>query len=197
MGGAWHNGQALFASELVQGLAIELEHLLVATADDQEGRGGDPREGVAGEIGPAAAGDHDRDVSPACGSDEGGGGPGGGTEVAYRQQGSLYPGPAGGAVEPLGQEGDVEDIRPAGALRFGEQVKEERPDAGGRRSGSRLLDRSRLLPLPWAKRIHRWPVGDRQEAERQGDGAETDADVAAECGCDGHGRSSRRNAGRA
>src|SRR5688572_27554581 len=58
MGGAGDDLHALLAAELGQGFAVHGDYGLVSSADDQEGGGLDPREGLAGQVWAAAAGDY-------------------------------------------------------------------------------------------------------------------------------------------
>ena len=47
--------EVIWAAQLALGVAVELEHLPVATADDQQGRRGHLAESRRGEVGPPSA----------------------------------------------------------------------------------------------------------------------------------------------
>ena len=143
-----------------RGIPVHAEHLAVEAPDDQQARCPHEREGVAGEVGPAAARDDGaHGVGPLRRRDECGGGAGARSERAQRQTGGI--GASGDRIardqEPLGQQGDVEPQVPGPQVdRFlggGQQIEEQRrePVDVEHVGHQRFLGLWRLLPLPWAK----------------------------------------------
>ncbi len=125
--GAGHAGERL---------VVEVGHEVVVTADDEEGRGPDLGEAVAGEVGPPAPGDDGADVGGAGRrGEEGGGGPGAGTEAAEgrRAEIGMPAGPVDRGDHPGAEEVDVEPKlggpEVLSLLGVGEEVDQEGPES--------------------------------------------------------------------
>src|SRR5829696_1749555 len=122
--GARDDLQARLAAEPVQGGPVELQHLGVESADDQQGGRQHASQGGPGQ--------------------EGGAGAGAGTEQANGQTGGplLCGQPVGGGPQPPGQQLNVEAESAAGAvggfLFEGEQVEQEGGQAGPAERGGDL-----------------------------------------------------------
>lgn len=61
VGGSGHDLDLVFCFKQGGGLAVEVDHRLIASADDQEGGRLDARQELACQIGPATTGDNGRD----------------------------------------------------------------------------------------------------------------------------------------
>ncbi len=110
MGGAGNDDQFLFAAQGLKGLAVELnDRFIVAAHDEQRGslhRG----QGLAGKVGPAAAGDDGPGGAQGGRGHEGGGCPGAGAKKAQPELADvlLIFSPNRRILESAGQEIDVE-----------------------------------------------------------------------------------------
>jgi hypothetical protein len=110
-------------------LAVELEHLGVEPADDQQRRGAHLTESGGGEVGtPAARDDRRYLMAEVGGGDQRGGGTGAGAEVTERQLTGLglAAKPAGGGRQSPAKQGDVEHVGSVALLLGGEQIEQER-----------------------------------------------------------------------
>lgn len=155
MGRARHDRETVLAAQLGLCGPVEIEYDRVVAAHDEQRRCSHGGEAGPGEIGPATTGDHCGDVGAGFGrGPQRGGGTGTGTEVADAGE-PLRTQPVRGFGEPVGEQVDVEDVAPVEFLVSGEQVEQQRAQAG---LGDDLGDKSIAgpclpLPLPWAKAI--------------------------------------------
>src|SRR5262245_42088056 len=125
--GAGNDSQLLRARELLEGLAVEVEHDVILAADDQERRRPDLAKGVSGQIGPAAAGDDGvHHLRMKRRGDQGRAASGAGAEEAQLERPGrrLALEPAGGGVKAASQKLDVEDLRAILRLRHGQEVNQ-------------------------------------------------------------------------
>jgi hypothetical protein len=143
VGRAGDDLDGLHAVHAAERLAIECHHLGIAAADDQQGRRFHPLQCIAGQIRAPAARDHrGHPLGFAGGGDQRGGRAGAGAEQTQRQVAHVV-----AAVEPLdrsaqaaGQQIDVEHTAQVGRFRFGQQVEQQRGDAGaGEHLGHRVV----------------------------------------------------------
>jgi hypothetical protein len=103
--------QLLLAAELLERRPVQLDHLKVVAADDQQRRRPDERQGRPGEIGaPTARDDRADRLGAPRRRDQRGGGAGAGAEVADPKMSRLrmLGEPVGGPDESLGEQADVE-----------------------------------------------------------------------------------------
>jgi len=127
MAGALDDDQLLRRAQPAIGHPVQLDDLRVEAADDQQGRRGDVRQRIAGEIGAAAA-RHDRlrrARHRRC--RQGRSGAGAGPERADRQVRGLRrrDGPVGGEVEAGGEQRDVEDVGAVALFGRGQKVEQQ------------------------------------------------------------------------
>jgi hypothetical protein len=124
--------------------------------DDEQCRRGHVREPGAGKIGAAAAGHHGRDAGAGLGRrPQRRRGAGAGAEVADGGLGRARLGaqPSGDPGQAAGEQADVEHVGPVEFLLGGEQVEQERAQAGVVQHAGDIpvAGLCRPLPLPWAK----------------------------------------------
>ncbi len=111
--GPGHDVQQLLAVQLGQGLAVELDDLVVVAADDEQGRRIDIVQARSGQIGPAAARHHRRHLVAQLGRrHQRRAGAGAGAKEAQRQLGNVRFGadPEDRLDQALGEQRDVEDV---------------------------------------------------------------------------------------
>ena len=131
--GAGHHGQVVLAAQLRLGPAVEIQHHLVAPADDQQRRRGHRGQPGTGQIWAAAAGHHGRDASARLGRrQQRRRGAGAGAEVADGgpRRARLGAQPSGHLDQAAGEQADVEHVGPVPFLLGGEQVEQQRAQAG-------------------------------------------------------------------
>ena len=154
MGRTGNDDQRLRSLQSGKSQPIELDDFVIGSADDQEGRGGDPVERIARQIGTTAAGYDGADpVTQMCRRDQGCGRPGAGAEQAKLPAGPdrIAVDPPDGVDETLREQTDIEDVPPIGGFIGGQQVEQERRAAGCRTRHSAtmvLRGLKRLEPLP-------------------------------------------------
>ncbi len=145
VGGAGHDMEGVRDVQPPGRLLVEPQHLLVPAAHDQQHRGPDGFQGVARQVGPAAAGDDRRhSARPLGGGDQGRARAGAGAEQDDGQvAGAGRPGkPVDGGHQPATQQGDVEaefggdHVQPF--LLLGEQVDQQGAESGGAQTGGDL-----------------------------------------------------------
>ena len=132
MSGTGDDDEPMWAPQERRRPPVELEHLGVRAADDQEGRGGHVVQPVVGEVRAAPAGDDSahragevrRSQQRRCGARRS-------AEVPERQGAGrrLVPGPRRDRFEPLRQGRDVEDQLAPEPLVLGEEVEEQGGEA--------------------------------------------------------------------
>ena len=141
MGRAGNDDQGLRCCQPDKSQPIELYDFMIRSADDQESRGANLVESIAGEIGATAAGNDGTDpVAQMCRRDQGCGRSGAGAEQA---QLSASPDrvavePPDGVDEPMREREDIEDVPLIGRFIGCQQIEQER-----RISGCRQCFRSR------------------------------------------------------
>src|SRR5665213_4170104 len=110
MGGSGHHDQMVLAAEERLSLAVEVEHHLVATPHDEQGRSANLGEARAGEVRTTTPGNHSGDVAIqlSCGP-QGRTSAGAGAEVADGQMSHIRLGaqPAADVDQAAGQHRDA------------------------------------------------------------------------------------------
>ena len=158
--GALHDLDPVGADQPLGRAQVELQHLRIARADDQQRRRPHERQPVARQIGTPAP----RDDGPHVVAERGRrpqrrAGAGRGPEVADRQavRDGFVADPARHGLEPRRQQRDVEDEIPAALLVLGEKVEQQRREAG-------RLEASRHRPVARAEAAAAAAVGEDDEA---------------------------------
>ena len=139
---AWNHDNLIWTVQLGSGMSVQLQHFLIAAANNQKRWCADSGEIVFREVGTSPArNNRHHGVGPTCGGDKCCAGSRACPEVSdwQRTAGRLPGQPVRRRLEPSGQERDVEHLLPIVFFLFFQQIDEQRRHAVSLEDASDVL----------------------------------------------------------